>query len=592
MATKLEIDFMEYPSDASAQSAYISSLAAGTLGQGLIAHWKMNDNAANTTLNDSVGTYDATLGTHNSEDLNITGKINGGIDFYTTLDIATVPYDAAFDISSGHPFSITSWVKTHASGVGGSIINQINGWSLYLSTSNKLNFYNTYADFVSTGTAGTGAWHFYAITHDGAGNYTLTVDSTTSSHSQTEPVNNEGGLYIGDEPRLGGPKEAEGLDDLRFYNRVLTPAEISAIYNSGNGTEEDTAGAAALLSYSESTIKTQGSYALKGIAEATTSLDATLTKSFPAALNLTGVRDLTFDIRSSRTGANISLGLGIGAGSPIAHYKMNDNAADYNVVDFARGITGTASNTTDAMTTTGKINGALAFSGYDYVTTGTIKHNIGSGDFTWLAWVYPTAYDGFPTGSSVMANGEYAPLLYIINASGNLAFYWAGPNDFGVNVPLNQWSHVGLQRRNGVIYGFVNAVEAATSFVNTSTMADAGLAIAVDGTGLYGDYYTGSIDDVRVYNSALSQADIEDIYNSGSGTEGSGRITLKTAITPNIVVADQWQKVRWDLSGVVDADKNAITKFVVTIDNADARNTFYIDNFQISQAVDIFGIIS
>jgi hypothetical protein len=63
-----------------------------------------------------------------------------------------------------------------------------------------------------------------------------------------------------------------------------------------------------LQSYSESTIKTQGSYSLKAVAAATDSLNKTLTKTFSPALDLSGKTQIKFDIRASRTGSNIKLG--------------------------------------------------------------------------------------------------------------------------------------------------------------------------------------------------------------------------------------------------------------------------------------------
>lgn len=47
--------------------------------------------------------------------------------------------------------------------------------------------------------------------------------------------------------------------------------------------------------------------------------------------------------------------------------------------------------------------------------------------------------------------------------------------------------------------------------------------------------------------------------------------------TPNVTSANTWQLFNLDLSGVADADKNSIDKFIITIVNADAANTFYID---------------
>jgi hypothetical protein len=60
------------------------------------------------------------------------------------------------------------------------------------------------------------------------------------------------------------------------------------------------------------------------------------------------------------------------------------------------------------------------------------------------------------------------------------------------------------------------------------------------------------------------------------GIHDSGGTT--TEITPNILMADTYQTVVWDLSGISNANKDAIDSIIVTIVNADAANTFYLDN--------------
>ncbi|MFA5778683.1 MAG: glycine-rich domain-containing protein [Elusimicrobiota bacterium] len=60
------------------------------------------------------------------------------------------------------------------------------------------------------------------------------------------------------------------------------------------------------------------------------------------------------------------------------------------------------------------------------------------------------------------------------------------------------------------------------------------------------------------------------------GVHDSGGTT--TEITPNITPADTYQTVTWDISAVSNANKDVIDKIIVTIVNADAANTFYIDN--------------
>ncbi len=59
------------------------------------------------------------------------------------------------------------------------------------------------------------------------------------------------------------------------------------------------------------------------------------------------------------------------------------------------------------------------------------------------------------------------------------------------------------------------------------------------------------------------------------GIHDSGGTT--TEVTPNIVAADTFQEVTLDLSSVADADKDAIDSIILTVTNADAENTIYLD---------------
>ena len=74
-----------------------------------------------------------------------------------------------------------------------------------------------------------------------------------------------------------------------------------------------------------------------------------------------------------------------------------------------------------------------------------------------------------------------------------------------------------------------------------------------------------------------------DIYSSRTGSNikigihDSGGTT--TEVTPDILVADVFQTVTWDISTVSNANKDAIDQIIITIVKADAANTFYIDNF-------------
>ena len=64
--------------------------------------------------------------------------------------------------------------------------------------------------------------------------------------------------------------------------------------------------------------------------------------------------------------------------------------------------------------------------------------------------------------------------------------------------------------------------------------------------------------------------------NIKMGIRDSGLTTTET--TPNITSANTWQTVTWDISGVSNANKDAIDRIIITPTNADAENTLYLDN--------------
>jgi len=61
--------------------------------------------------------------------------------------------------------------------------------------------------------------------------------------------------------------------------------------------------------YSEPIIKTQGTYSLKVVAQASSSINKTLTRTISPTANLTDYQVIYFDMRASRTGANVKIGI-------------------------------------------------------------------------------------------------------------------------------------------------------------------------------------------------------------------------------------------------------------------------------------------
>jgi hypothetical protein len=84
--------------------------------------------------------------------------------------------------------------------------------------------------------------------------------------------------------------------------------------------------------FSESTIKTQGSYALKAVAAITDSLNKTLTRTIDPPIDLTGVTKIKYDQRALRAGSNIKIGLH-DSGGTTTEFTHNQSADEYETAE-------------------------------------------------------------------------------------------------------------------------------------------------------------------------------------------------------------------------------------------------------------------
>ncbi len=219
--------------------------------------------------------------------------------------------------------------------------------------------------------------------------------------------------------------------------------------------------------------------------------------------------------------------------------------------------------------TAGKMGSALSFNGA-YVTTPTINHNIGTGDFTYSAWVRllpGSSHTGGATLWGVVANDDYSPVMAIGDGTslplGNLAMYWGGWFDFGSTISLTRWAHITMVRRTGVITGYVNGIAAPNTSSNSNSMSNAQFVIGRSGVTYTADPFPGTIDEVRVYNRALTNAEISTLYQSGGAKVAT---TNSSSGTPLVVKTENnkltkglvglWSLNTVDISGTTAIDRS------------------------------------
>lgn len=236
---------------------------SGNCFAGAVAQWKMNDDASDAVVVDSIGSHTGTYVDENgaaavTSDHAVAGHINGGLEFDGTNDYITVSDHNDFTFI-GTPFSVTAWVTLGVDAAAEFDItskfetNQME-WSLYISGDA---LYFTLWDNINGGnrgrkdTADYSAWEdsgiyiFIVGTYSGTGDLSgLKVyldgervdDANESNSTFSAMVNTTSSIYIGF--RHGSANKAIGeIDNVVIYDTELTQAQINSLYNNGTGTE-------------------------------------------------------------------------------------------------------------------------------------------------------------------------------------------------------------------------------------------------------------------------------------------------------------------------------------------------------------------
>ena len=128
------------------------------------------------------------------------------------------------------------------------------------------------------------------------------------------------------------------------------------------------------------------------------------------------------------------------------------------------------------------------------------------------AWVRPSRLGGWRTVVFKERSGGVVYGLYGDQAGGRPL----GQVDIGgernavgsASLPLNAWSHLAVTFDGCVVRLFVNGVQAG-SLPFVGSMAASTGPLRLGGNGVWGEWFAGLIDEVRVYSRALSASEIQ-----------------------------------------------------------------------------------
>ena len=461
--------------------ASADDLSPAAPSSGLIGHWPLDGDAT-----DSAGSNDGTL--NNAPTWDSGGKIGGGIQ----LD-GIDQYISTSSISASNPATITvaAWFKADTWGDedSGCIICINNGGgsdNIQIRLLNDSGQQGLRTFFRGSGDGGQanvhnavtlGQWHHVAVTYDAGGTRIplMYIDGLPVSSYDLTGAATGGHSFTTLNAHIGADavpnRFFDGMiDDARVYNRVLTDDEVLALYKSN---------------------------------------------------------------------------------SLAGHWKLDETTGTTAADSSGNGLDGTLSGTDfDTSSKIGKNRGALHFDGSThYVEYGT-NIEFDDKDFTISAWVQRqgpgiiysgngnpifsqrtyAAGDGNPNVSlNIMpiADGSLLQLQLRTTVGGQLDSYSTSA------IPDNVWTHVAVTKTSDQIELYINgALDNTVSHTKTGDF-DAGSSYRYIGrlewqSTLRGTF-EGLIDDVRIYNRALSSDEIADLYVA-TGGDGTQPVTGCSAI--------------------------------------------------------------
>ncbi|OPG11395.1 LamG domain-containing protein [Microbispora sp. GKU 823] len=226
----------------------------------------------------------------------------------------------------------------------------------------------------------------------------------------------------------------------------------------------------------------------------------------------------------------------------VAAYGMNESTGTTVADSSGQNNTGAARDTSWA---TGRHGGALSFNGTSsWVTIPHAPSLRLTNALTLSAWVRPAAL-GTVWRSVLMKEhaeagggyGLYAATEYSAPAGWLQTAEEGGALTGSSQLPLNQWSHLAFTYDGGMATVYVNGAQVSQAPIAGEVIDDGG-ALRIGGNAFWGEFFSGLIDEVRVYNRAQSAAEIQADMNTPIPTAptptSAERRTASTGGAPGI----------------------------------------------------------
>ena len=457
--------------------------------------------------------FNTALYTGNGSGLSIGGKINGAANFNGSSSVINI---SSSTINVGTPYTISMWLNfsdvTAYKGVFANITSsRLTNEIAVVLNNGKITIYsvasngNTNLDAINAtpqSAIANNTWYNVVIVADRslANKAKVYFNSVETSYTYSAGVAGTA-AYSNTKIGLADGQYFDGqMDQIRLFNSVLTTSQISDLYGETSETASTLdfpAGAGCVTGYT---------------------LDTNANTIAPIPNSTTGVTTCDFP-----TGAGCQ-----------ALYQLEDN-----VTDTCGNYNGTANNITYA---SGVFDNAASFNGTSsYIDIGGTIANSQS-NLTVSMWLYwdgntSNANDYFILlGNSSAGTAGSLFACNIITASGILRFYNGSTTyDSTSAISANTWTQIAITyASSGDLKFYINGnLDASHSAGALSLGASSNRGLIggyVFGANPVSLYYGGSIDQVRIFNTVLTQSQVNELSR---GAEYNG--TSSNVIYPGFL---------------------------------------------------------
>src|SRR6266540_2413754 len=292
---------------------------------------------------------------------------------------------------------------------------------------------------------------------------------------------------------------------------VATPTIMpngGSFTNSVSVTIATSTSGASIYYTTDGTTPTQSSTPYTG-AMTLTSSAVVKAKAFKSGYNASAEASASFSMSSVTGGSNL-----------VAYWKFDEGTGTTAADSSGNGNTGTLAN--GPSWTSGIAGNALYFDGTDDNVTVADSNSLDlTNSFTFSAWVNPAS--AFTDFRSILAKNYkyylYASSTGFCGDGSALGGFYEVMDTVACqpsSLPVNTWTHLTLTYNGSVLTLYRNGGAVATANVS-GTLSHSTGTLQI-GASEYGEYFQGLIDEVRVYNRALTNTEIQTIYQQAAVT--------------------------------------------------------------------------